>query len=141
MWLLFFIGVPAIELWLLFVIGDQIGFWSTIAIILATGIVGASLVKFEGLRVLSELRKKLMLGEIPTGSILEGAMLLVAGAFLLTPGVLTDLTGFLLAIPPSRRWLRGKIQPSLRQRFQVRSPHTAPSDVVDAESSVVDSEK
>ena len=101
-----FIVVPLAEMALLVLSAEVIGFLWTLAVVIATGIVGAALVKRQGLAVWSSARQRLSQGSLPTTELAHGAMLLVAGAFLLTPGFLTDLTGFALLAPPVREWIR-----------------------------------
>ncbi len=108
-----FLIVPLIELALLLTIGAQIGIWATLAIIFSTAMMGASLTRREGFRTWSRFQEKLSTGAFPNDELLDGLMVLVAGAVLLTPGFLTDAVGFILLIPGSRRVVKGWI----RQRF------------------------
>ncbi len=110
---LLFIGLPLLELVLLLQIGDVIGGWNTIALIFVTGIVGVTLAKAEGLRMLTEIREQLNQGQLPEESLLSGLLLVIGGAFLLTPGVLTDVFGLSMLVAPVRRALAGR----LRHRF------------------------
>lgn len=87
----------------------RIGLWWTLGIVILTGVVGAHLVKRQGTAVWFAARRRLAEGAVPTTELAHGAMLLVAGAFLLAPGFLTDLTGILLLIPVVREWLRQRI--------------------------------
>jgi len=105
MWklLLLFTVLPAIELALLIGLGTQIGALWTTLIVIVTGFVGAWLAKREGLGVLRRLRTDLQKGVPPTGRIAEAVLVLVGGLLLVTPGMITDVTGFLLIIPFSRR--------------------------------------
>jgi len=111
--LLLFMAVPLIELALLIKVGDIIGVLPTIALVIATAVIGVSLLKRQGLAALDKARKALEAGDFPVESVAEGACLLVAGAFLLTPGLVTDTVGFLLLVPAFRRgiahWLFGKL--------------------------------
>ncbi len=103
-WLfLLFTVVPLVELYLLLWLGDRLGFAATVALVLFTGVVGATLAKLEGLRVMREWQEALGAGKMPTDGVMGGLLILVGGVLLVTPGVLTDLTGFLLLIPPTRR--------------------------------------
>ena len=108
--LLLFTVLPLVELLLLLQIGGQVGWPLTILIVLATGVVGASLAGHQGLMTMWRLRSSLGRGEAPTDALLDGALILVAGGVLITPGVLTDAIGFGLLMPPVRtvvkRWLR-----------------------------------
>ncbi|WP_089935503.1 FxsA family protein [Candidatus Entotheonella palauensis] len=108
-----FLIVPLIELALLLTIGAQIGIWATLAIIISTAMLGASLTRREGLKTWLRFQEKLTTGALPNEELLDGLMILVAGAVLLTPGFLTDAVGFILLIPGSRRVVKGWV----RQRF------------------------
>lgn len=100
--LLIFTIVPIVELALLIEIGSYIGILPTVFLVAITGIVGVTLARNQGLIVVSKIRNKLSRGEIPTSDLIEGLLILVGGVTLLTPGVLTDITGFLLIIPFTR---------------------------------------
>ncbi|RME26379.1 MAG: FxsA family protein, partial [Deltaproteobacteria bacterium] len=115
--LLLFTVVPAVELYLLIRIGQWIGAAQTVAIIIITGSIGAFLAKREGLGVIRQLQQDTLQGIPPGDRIVEGLLVLVGGAFLITPGVLTDLTGFLLIMPPSRRFLAPRIKAWVTRRL------------------------
>ncbi len=111
--------VPLVELLLLVRLTQLWGsFWLTVGIILGTGLLGAVLARREGLRVIGRVRDRLAHGELPADALLDGLLVLVAAALLITPGLLTDAVGFLLLIPPTRslaralvkRWARRKIE-------------------------------
>jgi UPF0716 protein FxsA len=114
---LLFTAVPLVDLWVLLQIGRALGFWSTVALVVATGLVGAWLAKAEGLRVLRDWQRALAEGRLPDEGVLSGALVLAGGILLVTPGVLTDALGLLLLVPPTRRvaaaglrrWLRRQI--------------------------------
>ncbi|WP_022703721.1 FxsA family protein [Pseudorhodobacter ferrugineus] len=104
MWLLLaFIAVPLIEIGLFIKIGGWLTLWPTLAIVLATGIIGTFLVRKQGLKVLGELRNSMAQMRDPLSPLAHGAMILFAGALLLTPGFFTDAVGFLLLVPPIRQ--------------------------------------
>lgn len=105
-----------VELFLLIRLGDLIGFWPTVAVVVVTGMVGAALAKHEGLTVLREIQGELGEGRMPAGQLLDGLLILAAGLVLLTPGLITDTLGFVLLIP----YTRGKVRDYLRGRFQQR---------------------
>lgn len=96
------IVVPIIEIALFIQVGGWIGLWPTIAIVLATAIAGAALLRSQGFQAMGELQRRLETGEDPTPLLAHGAMILVAGVVLLTPGFFTDAVGFALLIPPVR---------------------------------------
>lgn len=110
--------VPIVELYVLLYLAKLVGPGATLLIILGTGVVGGILARAEGLRVLTRIQKKLHEGEVPGNALIEGAMILVAGALLITPGVLTDITGFLILIPPTRRAIRGLLKRWIQRKTQ-----------------------
>lgn len=112
-----FIGLPLIEMALLIWVGGRLGIVPTLGIVILTGIVGASLVKSQGLSVWYSAQNRLAEGALPTRELAHGAMLLVAGAFLLTPGFITDVVGFALLVPPVREWLRRRFGDRLSRRY------------------------
>lgn len=112
--LLLFIAVPVIELVLLIEVGQRLGFLATIGLIMGTGIVGASLARQQGLSTLARLQRDLNQGQLPAEPIVDGVLILVAAVVLITPGVLTDLVGFLCLIPAFRQLLKR----SLKRRFE-----------------------
>jgi UPF0716 protein FxsA len=103
---LIFVLVPVIELTLLIKVGSVIGTLNTVTIILLTALIGAYLVRLEGLGVLSRIQKNMDEGIFPAEELINGMMILVAGALLLTPGFLTDVIGFLMVFPASRNVLK-----------------------------------
>lgn len=115
--LLLFVGVPLLEMALLIWVGARIGIGTTLAIVILTGIAGATLVKRQGLSVWKSAQERLASGAIPTRELAHGAMLLVAGAFLLTPGFLTDIVGFALLTPVTREWLRRRFGERISRRY------------------------
>ena len=114
MWLLLlFVLIPLLEIWLFIFLGGFIGVYPTLFIILLTAILGTFLVKTQGINVLKEIQSKFNELENPTEPIAHGAMILFAGALLLTPGFFTDTIGFLLLLPKVRKsaffWLKNKV--------------------------------
>jgi len=112
--LVLFTVVPLVELYLLLWIGDLMGFWPTVGLVLLTGVIGATLAKLEGLRVLGQWQSALAEGRVPEAGVLDGLLVLVGGILLVTPGILTDVFGFSLLIPPTRqvvaRFLRKRVE-------------------------------
>lgn len=100
---LVFIAVPLIELALLIQVGSLIGTWPTIALVVATAVVGVSLARMQGLSAIERARSMSQAGQLPAGPVFDGILILVAAALLLTPGILTDAVGFLLLAPFVRR--------------------------------------
>ncbi len=103
--LLLFIGLPLIEIYFMIKVGAEIGALSTIGLTILTAVIGTWLVRLQGFGVLSRVRELMDRGEVPALELMDGALILIAGLFLLLPGFLTDAVGFLLLIPPVRRWL------------------------------------
>ena len=111
---LLFLLVPAVELFLLIRMGQLVGFWPTLAFVILTGWAGAWLARLEGMRVLARFQQEVAMGRIPGQAIFDGAAVLLGGAFLVAPGVLTDVTGLALLFPPTRRliqrWVRKRLE-------------------------------
>ena len=102
MFFLFFIAIPIVEVILFITVGKYIGLWNTILIIIVTGIIGAILVKSQGVAIFNKALEEIKSNKMPLFSIFEGIAILIAGAFLLTPGFLTDTLGCVLLIPKTR---------------------------------------
>lgn len=115
---LLFSIVPAVELALLVYAGSEIGIPETISIVIATAIAGAFLVRREGLGVVFRIQEDLSRGSFPAESLLDGAMVLVSGALLLTPGFITDLIGFLLVLPAPRAVIKRILVRLLRRHLE-----------------------
>lgn len=113
-----FVAVPLVELAILLQVGQWIGLLPTVGLVVATGIAGAALARQQGVRALLAVQQELAEGRLPGGSLLDGLSILVGGAFLLTPGILTDVAGFSLLFPLSRRWLQRRIQGRMERRIQ-----------------------
>ena len=114
---LLFIVIPIVELVLLVELGRRIGLLSTVALVIITGITGATMARLEGLRVFFQFQLEMASGRLPGQAMLDGASVLVGGAFLLTPGVLTDLLGFSLLFPLSRRWIQRRLKERLERQI------------------------
>ena len=106
---LLFTLVPLLELSLLILLGDLMGLQATVGLVFITGFAGAYLAKREGLRVLKEWQHSISQAALPSDGIMNGALVLVGGILLITPGVLTDVLGMSLLLPPSRRWIGRKV--------------------------------
>ncbi len=111
--LVLFIGIPLIELAILVKLGELIGFWPTIGMVIITGAIGASLAQSQGFRILGKIQAELAAGKIPTHHLIDGLLILVGGIVLLTPGLLTDILGFSLMIP----WVRTQFKRWLVYKF------------------------
>jgi UPF0716 protein FxsA len=100
--ILLFTVVPFVEIALLFWIGGQTAWWVPILLVLATGMTGATLWRWQGLRVIQRIQGDMAAGRMPADALVDGLMIFLAGAFLITPGVMTDAIGFALLVPPVR---------------------------------------
>ncbi|CUH51461.1 FxsA family protein [Shimia marina] len=157
MWLLLaFVAIPMIEIALFISVGGAIGLWPTLAIVLLTAILGTHLVRSQGIAALGSVQKSFNELDDPTEPLAHGAMILIAGVLLLTPGFFTDAVGFALLTPP----FRSAMFHYARKRVRVQSftmggtqsthfragpgfhadqgRHAGRSDVIDGEFSEVD---
>ncbi len=116
--LILFIVVPMAELALLLQIGQWVGIPATLALIVVTGAVGAYLARWQGFGVLRRLQSEMAAGRVPAEQIVDGMLILVAGAVLLTPGILTDGFGFFCLVPAGRTVLKRAIARYLRRSVQ-----------------------
>jgi UPF0716 protein FxsA len=126
--LLLFILVPLIEVALLIQIGDWMGVLPTIGLVIFTGVVGAALARREGLRTWRAIQAELAAGRLPGDRMVDGLLILLAGAVLVTPGVLTDTIGFLLLVPPVRARVRTWLKERFRLRYRVVDMSGPPAD-------------
>jgi len=124
MFFIFFIGIPIIEVILFITIGKYIGLWNTILIIIITGIIGAILVKRQGISTLKKGLEEIKSNKIPMLPMIEGIAIVIAGAFLLTPGFLTDTLGAILLIPPLRLKIVEFVIEYLKKSFTLKSNFT-----------------
>jgi UPF0716 protein FxsA len=119
-WLfLLFTVVPVVELYLLIKVGGLIGALPTIAIVLVTGAAGASLARWQGLAALQEIQRAMNEGRVPGQELLAGVLVLAGGLLLVTPGLITDVTGLLLLVPPVRRLVARGLAGYFRHRIEV----------------------
>jgi UPF0716 protein FxsA len=116
--LLAFLVVPLVELYVFVQVAGAIGFGPTVLWIVGVSVVGAWLVKREGLSALRRANQKVAQGQLPTDELASGVMILVGGALLLTPGFFTDVLGLALVLPPTRVLLRGTV----KRRFAAAGP-------------------
>ena len=113
-----FIGLPVIELVILIKLHGVIGLGPTVLLILFTGITGAALVRRQGTDILFRIRSEMAQGNLPAPEMMDGIMVLLAGALLITPGLITDGTGFALLIPPVRVFIRSRLRKKLEQKLR-----------------------
>ena len=113
-----FVGLPLIELWVLLVVGSRIGWLPTIFLVVVTGVIGASLARAQGLQTIAAIQRDMAAGIMPAPRLMDGVMILLAGAMLITPGILTDVFGFLLLVPATRQIIRNYIRIKLEKKLQ-----------------------
>jgi len=101
--IILFIAIPVVEIYLLIKVGSVIGAIPTILMIIGTAVLGAALLRMQGISTFKRVQGAMQRGEIPAIEMLEGLILLVSGALLLTPGFFTDAIGFVALVPPMRR--------------------------------------
>lgn len=123
--LLLFFTVPLVEIYVLLEVGGIVGVLPTIALVVLTAVIGAGLIRSQGIATLGRVQQELDRGELPAVGIIEAALLLVAGALLLTPGFVTDTIGFLILVPPLRRRV---VQSFLEKRMQAAGVAPGPGN-------------
>ncbi len=116
--LLLFIGIPLVEIYLLIDVGGIIGAFPTVLMVVFTAVLGVTLIRIQGFSTLQKAQMNMNHGQLPAIEMLEGVMLFFAAICLLMPGFFTDTIGFLLLIPPLRRWLAKQIIASSLLRAQ-----------------------
>jgi UPF0716 protein FxsA len=151
MWLfLVFVTVPIIEIALFIQVGGWIGLWPTLAIVVLTAVAGTMLVRVQGLQTLARLQSSLNEGGDPVNPIAHGALILVAGVLLLTPGFFTDALGLSLLVPAVRarliRWGASRITVQAAGFARAQARHGGPRpdrevEIIEAEYEVVEEPK
>lgn len=121
--LLLFLVVPLVELALLIQLGQWMGLLPTIGLVIVTGVAGAALARSQGAGVLFRIRQEMASGRMPVSDMLDGLLIFVAGALLLTPGLLTDLAGLSVLIPGTRRILKRVIGRRLKSMVESGQVH------------------
>ena len=111
-----FVIVPILELMVIIQVGQSVGAWNTVILLVVDSLVGAWLVKHQGIGLLKKSQDRLRNGELPSDEIFSGVTVLFAGALMLTPGFLTDLVGLLLLVPP----IRALVLMIVRRKFRSR---------------------
>jgi len=116
--ILLFTIIPAVELALLIKIGQYVGVLATVLLVASTGIVGVSLARSQGFIVIKKIKLNLNEGKMPTDDLIGGLLILIGGTMLLTPGLLTDITGFSLILPGSRHFYSRIIKTRFAKHFK-----------------------
>jgi len=117
---LLFTVVPIIELAILIRIGQATVWWLPVLLVITTGIAGAALSRWQGLRVYQRIREDAAAGRMPADALVDGFLILLAGILLITPGVLTDVFGIAFLIPPIRALIKRGVKSWLRRHVEVR---------------------
>ncbi len=119
-----FIVIPLIELVILIKVGSYIGLWPTILIVVLTGVVGASLARYQGFIIINKIRSDVSSGRVPARELIDGLLVLIGGIVLLTPGFLTDICGFILLIPLTRNLIKGFVRSHFERMANYRTTIT-----------------
>jgi UPF0716 protein FxsA len=114
-----FIGVPFAELYVLIQVGHVIGVLNTLGLLLLVSIVGAWLAKREGISVIRRMQAALNAGRVPGTELVDGFLILLAAALMLTPGFLTDIVAIFLLLPPVRGLVRRTLRRSFARRIEI----------------------
>ena len=114
-----FIGVPFAEIYVLLQVGHAVGVVNTLALLILISVVGAWLAKREGLGVLRRMQRSIDSGRVPGTELVDGFLILLAGALMLTPGFLTDILAVLLLLPPVRAVVRRELRRRVARRIQI----------------------
>lgn len=131
MWIfLALVAVPIIEIALFIQVGGWLGLWPTLAIVILTALIGTILLRRQGLAAMAKLQDELRGGGDPASAIAHGAMILIAGIVLLTPGFFTDAVGFLLLIPP----VRMAVIQAAAKRVKIHTAHSMSGGFQNAQS-------
>jgi UPF0716 protein FxsA len=145
-----FILVPIVELYVLIKVGRGIGVGNTIVVVLLVSVVGAWLVKREGLKTLRRIQEQLGNAKLPADELIDGGLIMFSGALMLTPGFVTDLFAIALLIPPVRAIVRKQVKARYGKRFSMTTSsmpynvpggagtHSGPDSVIDVDSNVED---
>ncbi len=137
-----FILWPILELTLLIRMGHAAGAWNTLAVVVLTGLAGAALARREGLKVWNRIQQELAAGRVPGDQLLDALLILAAGVMLVLPGLITDVLGLLLLLPPVRGWVRNRLKKRFSHRFTLiqpgQSPPAAGDDFIDVQARETD---
>jgi UPF0716 protein FxsA len=121
-----FIAVPIAEIYVIIKVGEAIGPWLTVLLLAADSVIGSVLLRSQGRRVWARFRETLQRGELPHREVVDGVLVIFGGAFLITPGFLTDIIGALLLLPPTRAVFRRLLVRRLGKRIEFRTSRTRP---------------
>ena len=134
---LLFIAVPLAELAVIIQVGQLIGVWWTIGLLLADSLLGSWLLRHQGRAAWRRFNEALQSGRVPTREVLDGTLVIFGGALLLTPGFITDVFGAVLLVPPTRALVRSVLVRRLSHRMTVSAGRSRRADY-DVEGTAVD---
>jgi len=117
---LLFTIIPILEIIILIKLSGIFGVFETLIIVIGTGMWGAYLARREGLRVWNNLQYELRQGKIPADNVIDGLLVFAAGIVLITPGLITDISGFLILFPANRNWIRNQIKRTIQAKIKRR---------------------
>jgi UPF0716 protein FxsA len=131
---LLFVVVPIAELYVIIQVGEAIGVWWTIGLLIADSILGSVLMRSQGRAAWRRFNEAIRAGRVPAREVVDGTLVIFGGALLLTPGFLTDILGLVLLLPPTRAIVRAMLLRRFAHRIVVsatapRRPSSRPGDV------------
>jgi len=135
---LLFIAVPIAELAVIIQVGQAIGIWWTIGLLIADSILGSMLMRHQGRTAWRRFNEAVAGGRVPAREVLDGALVIFGGALLLTPGFLTDILGLILLIPPTRAVVRKILARRLTHRMVAAANRPRAPHAHDVEGTAVD---
>jgi UPF0716 protein FxsA len=139
---LLFIVVPIAELAVVIQVGQAIGVWWTIALLIADSILGSVLMRAQGRAAWRRFNETLHAGRVPAREVVDGGLVMFGGLLLLTPGFITDILGLLLLIPPTRAVVRRVLQRRIAARMTVSmTTRERPDDIIDGTAVDVESDR
>jgi|TARA_B100001013_G_scaffold335921_1_gene254758 UPF0716 protein FxsA len=132
--LILFLTVPLVEIAILIKIGKVIGAGYTIALVIGTAILGAALLRTQGISTLAKVQKNINRGQLPATELIEGLILLISGVLLLTPGFFTDMLGFLALVPILRQRLAQTFFVNfIQNRINIKQTNTRTGNIIEGE--------
>jgi len=135
---LLFIAVPIAELAVIIQVGQAIGIWWTIGLLIADSLLGSWLMRHQGRASWRRFNEAVAAGRVPTREVLDGALVIFGGALLLTPGFLTDILGLVLLVPPTRAIVRAVLARRLTARMVAAANRPRAPHAYDVEGTAVD---
>lgn len=138
--LIIFVCIPLIEIALFMEVGEAVGLTKTLLLCLLTAMIGAFVIRKQGLNTLRTAQNSMNKNELPVQEIFDGLCLAVAGLTLMTPGFFTDAIGFSLLLPPFRNWLRHILGEYLEKRFNIH-PQPPQNEAIDVEFKRIDEDQ